>query len=81
MELADLLRRLDLHTFIAFDFVQDFPIVAHNLPFDLAFLSNLKQTHLEGDVENEGYDTVPLAQALLFFLPNHQKKQEYLVTV
>ena len=55
-----------------FDFVQDFPIVAHNLPFDLAFLSNLKQTHLEGEVENEGYDTVPLAQALLFFLPNHQ---------
>lgn len=142
MELADLLRTLDLHTFIAFDFettgldasndritefaavrfeagvaVDSFeslvnperpippeivrktgitddmvkdaptedqiveelcafigghPIVAHNLPFDLAFLSNLKLKYLEQGVINEGYDTVPLSQAFLFFLPNHQ---------
>ncbi|MBH31627.1 MAG: hypothetical protein CMG71_06520 [Candidatus Marinimicrobia bacterium] len=55
-----------------FEFIGDYPIVAHNLPFDLSFLAKMRDTHLSGEVDNEGYDTVPLAQALLFFLPNHQ---------
>ncbi|MCS5662381.1 MAG: exonuclease domain-containing protein, partial [Dehalococcoidia bacterium] len=55
-----------------FNFIGDHPIVAHNLPFDLSFLSDLKLNYLSQEVKNEGYDTVPLAQAFLFFLPNHQ---------
>ena len=55
-----------------FNFIGDHPIVAHNLPFDLSFLSDLKLNYLSKEVKNEGYDTVPLAQAFLFFLPNHQ---------
>ena len=55
-----------------FNFIGDYPIVAHNLPFDLSFLSDLKLNYLSQEVKNEGYDTVPLAQAFLFFLPNHQ---------
>ncbi|HIB03440.1 MAG TPA: hypothetical protein EYO21_06415 [Candidatus Marinimicrobia bacterium] len=55
-----------------FEFIGDHPLVAHNFPFDLAFLTDLKMNYLSQEVKNEGYDTVPLSQAFLFFLPNHQ---------
>ncbi len=56
------------------EFMGNDPIVAHNIPFDAAFLENLYKNHLgeERSVDNAQYDTLPLARAFLFFLPNHQ---------
>ena len=55
-----------------FKFIGNSPIVAHNLPFDKAFLNKLKFQHSSKEVKNIGFDTVPLAQAFFFFLPNHK---------
>ena len=55
-----------------FKFIGNYPIVAHNLPFDKPFLNELKLHHSSKQVNNIGFDTVPLAQAFFFFLPNHK---------
>ena len=55
------------------DFIADSPIVAHNISFDIQFLTRLFQIVLPGsEVLNVQYDTLPLARAFLFFLPNHR---------
>lgn len=56
------------------EFMGNAPIVAHNIPFDAAFLNSLYQHYIDEDmfVENSLYDTLPLARAFLFFLPNYQ---------
>tara|TARA_B100000029_G_C17607696_1_gene968043 strand:+ start:5327 stop:8137 length:2811 start_codon:yes stop_codon:yes gene_type:complete len=55
-----------------FDFIKNHPIVAHNLPFDIAFLNVLSNREFSQNVQNIGFDTVPLSQAFFFFLPNHK---------
>lgn len=49
------------------DFIADSPIVAHNISFDIQFLTRLFQIVLPGsEVLNVQYDTLPLARAFLF---------------
>ena len=55
------------------DFIGDSPIVAHNIGFDMQFLRRLSElVHPGGEVLNVQYDTLALARAFLFFLPNHR---------
>ncbi|NQU27895.1 MAG: hypothetical protein HQ528_06375 [Candidatus Marinimicrobia bacterium] len=53
------------------DFLGDAPLVAHNTPFDIAFLKALRQRYEKPTVEHELYDTLQLSRAFLFFRPAH----------
>ncbi len=57
------------------DFIDKFPLVGHNVGFDLGFLreylKNFKSTRRK-KLHNPIYDTLLLSQAFLFFLYNHR---------
>ncbi|MFQ6674234.1 MAG: exonuclease domain-containing protein, partial [Fidelibacterota bacterium] len=55
-------------------FIGKDPLVAHNIDFDLRFLTHLKSMYKGGNgrLENPLYDTLALAQSFLFFLSSHR---------
>ena len=54
-----------------FEFLGDYPIVAHNTPFDLSFLRAMAERHNKDFIERKCYDTLTLSRAFLFFQPAH----------
>lgn len=52
-----------------FDFLGESPLVAHNTPFDIAFLKELAQNSEINYTEPVLYDTLPLARTFLYDLP------------
>lgn len=55
------------------NFIGSNSIVAHNIGFDMQFLRRLSElVHPGSEVLNVQYDTLSLARAFLFFLPNHR---------
>ena len=54
-----------------FEFLGDYPIVAHNTPFDLSFLRAMAERHNKDFIERKCYDTLTLSRAFLFFQPMH----------
>ena len=54
-----------------FEFLGDYPIVAHNTPFDLSFLRAMAERHNKDFIERKCYDTLTLSRAFLFFQPTH----------
>ena len=50
-------------------FIGDSPIVAHNTPFDIAFLKELVKRHNRKFTEPDLYDSLPLARTFLYHLP------------
>ena len=54
-----------------FEFLGDYPIVAHNTPFDLSFLRAMAERHNKEFIERKCYDTLTLSRAFLFFQPTH----------
>ena len=54
-----------------FEFLGDYPIVAHNTPFDLSFLRAMSERHNKDFIERKCYDTLTLSRAFLFFQPTH----------
>ncbi|MEA3500712.1 MAG: helicase C-terminal domain-containing protein [Candidatus Marinimicrobia bacterium] len=55
------------------DFLEDFPVVGHNISFDLRFLN----THFKKGIKNEVIDTLELSRIFLYYL--HDRKLETLV--
>ncbi len=53
------------------EFLGDAPLVAHNIPFDIAFLKALRNRFDREQVEHELYDTLQLSRAFLYFRPAH----------
>ena len=53
-------------------FLGDDPIVAHNVPFDVAFLNRQSKVLERGTLEREFFDTLILSRILLPRLKNHQ---------
>ena len=53
------------------DFLGDHPIVAHNTPFDVAFLQAMAQRNDRKLLDRKYYDTLTLSRAFLFFQPTH----------
>ena len=53
------------------DFMEDFPLVAHNISFDINFLNNLCERYDKKIVEHQLYDTLQLSRTFLFFHPTH----------
>jgi len=54
-----------------FKFIGEYPLVAHNTPFDLSFLQGMAERHNKELADRKLYDTLPLSRALLFFQPAH----------
>ena len=54
-----------------FEFLGDYPIVAHNTPFDLSFLRAMAERHNKDFIERKCYDSLTLSRAFLFFQPTH----------
>ena len=54
-----------------FKFIGKHPLVAHNTPFDLAYLQAMADRHDKKLHDRRLYDTLPLSRALLFFQPAH----------
>ena len=54
-----------------FKFIGDYPLVAHNTPFDLSFLKSIASRHNHDYDEGKYYDTLTLSRAFLFFQPAH----------
>lgn len=54
-----------------FDFIADFPLVAHNISFDFEFLMELRDRHACKDTEHVLFDTLQLSRVFLFFQPTH----------
>ena len=54
-----------------FEFLGDYPIVAHNTPFDLSFLRAMAERHNKDFIDRKCYDTLTLSRAFLFFQPTH----------
>ncbi|MFC1785944.1 exonuclease domain-containing protein, partial [Candidatus Neomarinimicrobiota bacterium] len=50
-------------------FIGDSPIVAHNTPFDIAFLQELAKRYNKKFIEPDLYDSLPLARTFLYHLP------------
>ncbi|MCK4904118.1 MAG: hypothetical protein KAS35_05455, partial [Candidatus Marinimicrobia bacterium] len=50
-------------------FIGDSPIVAHNTPFDIAFLKELAKRHNIKFIEPDLYDSLPLARTFIYHLP------------
>ncbi len=50
-------------------FIGDSPIVAHNTPFDIAFLRELANRHSIKFIEPDLYDSLPIARTFLYHLP------------
>ena len=55
------------------DFLGDFPVVGHNVTFDLRFL----RPHFKKEIKNEIIDTLELSRIFLYYL--HDRKLETLV--
>ncbi len=53
------------------DFLGDAPLVAHNIPFDIAFLKALRNRFDKPEVEHDLYDTLQLSRTFLYFRPAH----------
>ena len=53
------------------DFIGDYPIVAHNTPFDQSFLETMAKRHKKDLPKRKYYDTLTLSRAFLFFQPAH----------
>ena len=53
------------------NFLSDIPIVAHNTPFDVAFLEAMAQRSGKELKNRKYYDTLTLSRAFLFFQPSH----------
>ena len=53
------------------NFLSDIPIVAHNTPFDVAFLEAMAQRNGKELINRTYYDTLTLSRAFLFFQPSH----------
>ena len=53
------------------NFLSDIPIVAHNTPFDVAFLEAMAQRNGKELMNRTYYDTLTLSRAFLFFQPSH----------
>lgn len=53
------------------DFMEDYPLVAHNISFDINFLNNLCERYDKKIIEHQLYDTLQLARTFLFFHPTH----------
>ncbi len=51
-----------------FNFIGTSPIIAHNTPFDLAFLRELAKRHNINFIEPDLYDSLPLARTFLYHL-------------
>ena len=54
-----------------FEFIGDYPLVAHNMPFDFSFLQEMALRHQKELSDRKLYDTLTLSRALLFFQPTH----------
>ena len=54
-----------------FKFIGNYPLVAHNTPFDLSFLKSIASRHNHDYDEGKYYDTLTLSRAFLFFQPAH----------
>lgn len=52
-----------------FEFIGKSPIVAHNTPFDIAFLKELVNRHNLNFEQPDLYDTLPLARTFFYSLP------------
>ncbi|MCH7613271.1 MAG: hypothetical protein IIB45_07930 [Candidatus Marinimicrobia bacterium] len=53
------------------DFLEDIPLVAHNISFDISFVKILCERYNKEYVERPLYDTLQLARTFLFFHPTH----------
>jgi len=53
------------------DFLGDYPIVAHNTPFDVAFLQAMADRNDKKLPDRKYYDTLTLSRSFLFFQPTH----------
>lgn len=53
------------------DFLEDHPLVAHNISFDITFLNNLCERYDKKIIEHHLYDTLQLARTFMFFHPTH----------
>ena len=53
------------------NFLEDFPLVAHNISFDISFLNLLCDRYDKNIVEHQLYDTLQLARTFMFFHPTH----------
>ena len=54
-----------------FNFIGEYPIVAHNTPFDQSFLEGMAVRFGKKLPERKYYDTLTLSRAFLFFQPAH----------
>ncbi|MDP6532859.1 MAG: helicase C-terminal domain-containing protein [Candidatus Marinimicrobia bacterium] len=54
-----------------FDFIGDYPLIAHNIHFDIDFLRVLSDRYELSAPENDLYDTLQLSRAFLYFQPTH----------
>ena len=54
-----------------FNFLDEYPIVAHNTPFDVSFLQAMAERHNKKFIDRIYYDTLTLSRAFLFFQPAH----------
>jgi len=52
-----------------FEFIGESPLVAHNTPFDIAFLKELAKRHNLEFEQPDLYDTLPLARTFFYYLP------------
>ena len=52
-------------------FLGNAPLVAHNIPFDIAFLKALRNRYEKPEVEHDLYDSLQLSRAFLYFRPVH----------
>lgn len=62
------------------EFISDFPLIGHNVSFDVDFVKhNIKKLHLK-NLENEIIDTLFLSRITIYDIKNHRLKtlKEYL---
>lgn len=62
------------------DFIQDYPLIGHNVSFDIDFINNnLKRIHMDS-LNNKVIDTLFLSRITIYDIKNHRLKtlKEYL---
>ncbi len=55
-----------------YDFIQDLPLLGHNISFDMGFLSHNCARHLMRPIKNSTMDTMYYSRRLFSQLPNHK---------
>ena len=50
-----------------FKFIGDYPMVAHNTPFDLSFLKTMAERQNKALAERKLYDSLTLSRCMLYF--------------